>query len=203
MNVKLFAILVLLAAIGSVIANVGAEVDVDEYFENVRGQLLQFYTSELISHAAIILGLIVGLPTVGSIIWNWKWLKRRHPFWRHSVRAFVFLITVTSVLFSFGRFVYWSKLGTPLIHVTREDVSDFLTESNATSWELNVTSCMSVLSDYAYAKLPKDLSPTSVLIQISFHLTNPDAEFQALIILGVASFCYATVRLCDDRRHDP
>lgn len=152
MNVKLFVVAVLLIVFCLLIVNVKANVDeVDTYFENVRGQLLAFYGSEIISHAGIILGLVIGLPPVGTLFW--KRLHFRNAFLRYFTRMLVLVFVVMVILYSVGRLIYWSSLGASLTQATRTNLGVVVPDSNTTSY-------MSALTNYGQTQFWNDPSFT-------------------------------------------
>jgi hypothetical protein len=133
MSAKLFAIVALLTVFGLVMVNVRASIDdVDTYFENVRGQLLGFYGSELVSHAAIILGLIVALPSIFPRAWKALNLRGTslRAFLRYFTRALTVVLIGTLILYTFGRLFFWSAQATSLMVATRTNLGVNITDSN-------------------------------------------------------------------------
>jgi uncharacterized Tic20 family protein len=141
MKGKISVIVCTLILLGLVIVCVRAADDassVDQIFENARGQLLAFYSSEVVSHSAIILGLIVAFPSIGAIAWRRLKDKERLVSFQ-GVLIFVFIIML--VLYSLGGLIYWSALGAALIGATRSTDSINIISSN-------VTYCIKAMTDY-------------------------------------------------------
>jgi len=174
MNVKaltyfLLCLTMLLIVFAFFVVCVWASVDeIDTYFENVRGQLLGFYGSEIVSHAAIILGLIIALPS--TVSWAFKGLFKtmeQWAFFSYLTYSFVLIFIVLLTLYSVGRLFYWSALASSLTALTRESlVTGEGLPVNIT--ELNVTSCMNAFANYTGYKFWNDQSFTSLLAQIFF-----------------------------------
>jgi hypothetical protein len=143
MNLRLIVAATLVIVFSTLVLRVRADVpDVDKYFENVRGELLSFYGSEMVSHAGILLGLIVAFPSTG-----WRALKRlftkdssRRAFYLYFFYSFVLVFTILLTLYIVGRVVFWSTLSTRLTDATTAGLG--ITESNANS-------SMRALIDYA------------------------------------------------------
>lgn len=141
MNIKLLiaAVLLVILCFLVVVVRAADEVNpIDQYFETVRGQLLAVYNSEIISHAGIILGLIIALPPIGQIAW------RRLRSQRLLARLFavsVFLLVGMLILYGIGGLFYWSTLAGALMGATRSELGVNITGSN-------VTSCMHALNSY-------------------------------------------------------
>jgi hypothetical protein len=128
--------------------SVGA-LDGDEFFETVRGQLLQYYSSEILAHSGIILGLVIGSFALFA---GWESFfgtkdaigKNNHKkeendkgnsngsnVWIRRLAFFLLLgLALSLTLYSVGRLFYWSSLNADILVVQRKDTFD---SSNATS----------------------------------------------------------------------
>jgi len=129
----------------------------DQSWENVRGELFASYNSEVVSHAAILLGLIVAFPPIGVIAWRrLNDGKKRVSFWG----AFIFVSIIFLTLYSFGGLIYWSSMGSSLIIQTRPtnatDVTSFIhiMNANAEANFMNGTKT-SLLNSFAGYMRPK------------------------------------------------
>jgi hypothetical protein len=179
---KLFVLAVLLIISCVLIVKVKATDDVDEtdtYFESVRGQLLGFYSSEIISHAGIILGLIVGLPSIVKTAWKWLYRGKIRRF----IALFVLPLALILVLYSFGRLIYWSSLSSALTVATRQDLEVTITNSN-------VTSFMYAFVNYTDKAFRADPSITSELARWFFpSVTNFALAVFFSVTFAVVSYC--------------
>jgi hypothetical protein len=191
---SLVVISVLLMILGFFIVSVKAGVDeVDTYFETVRGELLAFYGSEIVSHSAIILGLLIGFTQIGTL-WNWLFEHGKRTFWRYFVWSCVFVLILALIMYSVGRLIYWSELVGYLIHTTRTNMEDVITESN-------VTSSMLTVSSHIFWKFQNENSPMSKFAYF-FYPRNSLCWFcqVLLVLLGfslltASALCYGSTTL--------
>jgi hypothetical protein len=123
--------------------------EVDAHFETARGGLLTFYGSEIVAHTAVLLGIIIALPSVFSSVFRRLNDKVKRPVGRAAaLYVFYFLILMfifILILYSLARIVYYSSLVSNLVQVTRERLNAYL---HANITELNLTSLMDNLSSY-------------------------------------------------------
>jgi hypothetical protein len=193
MNVKLLITAVLFTVLALFVANVWADVDaVDTYFENVRGQLLGFYASEIVSHAAIVLGLVIALPTVGGPVLAFlrKRMRARsiETFIEYFSSFLILILIALLTLYSVGRLIYWSGMAASLMQATRTNLGVTITESN-------VTSCMSALGNYTIERFWNGTGLTSLLAQGFYPQTSAYDSYvlASLCLIGV-TFLLAVVR---------
>ncbi len=134
--------LTLLAISGSLMVIAKAETvdEVDTYFESARGQLLAVYSSEVVSHAGIILGLIVALASV--IKDSLEAIISNKAKWRAFLGVLGIALILGLIVYSIGRLLFWSGSSSALIGVTRPGLGVTITNSN-------ITSCMVELNKYA------------------------------------------------------
>ena len=130
--------------------------EIDTIFENARGQLLGIYNSEVISHAGIILGLIIALGSTASDIWKGLNSKRKKL---RFLAVFAFLLIVLLLIYSVGRLFYWSSCSGALMGVTRSNIGVTINSSNATS-------CLFALANYTTEMATSDVSITTVLASL-------------------------------------
>jgi hypothetical protein len=161
-----------------IIINVGATVnELDVYFETVRGQLLGFYGSEIVSHAGIILGLIIALPSLGGLLWKALNLGRR--FSRRITRSLVLVFFIILILYSVGRLIYWSSLGASVALATREKLE-------ATNSVENATSYMPALVNYTRTEFWNDPGFTYQIAKI-FYPQNRVEWYAQLVLSWIIS----------------
>ena len=135
--------------------------DKSKYFEDVRGQLLSSYNAQVVSHTAILLGLIVAIASTGKdVIHALKSNRRRYRLLGMTVVAFVILL----FLYESGRLFYWSGTISVLISLNTTQLAD-----NGISFgPTNMTSCMYIISNVAVNTIMADNALTSRLAQY-FH----------------------------------
>jgi hypothetical protein len=127
--ILLFAVFVLLSIFAKF--TVRAEIpDFYNYFETLRGELLGFYNSELISHTGIILGLIVGIASIGPVLWN---LVIHKKVICKLIGRFSFGAIIAGICYFVGRFFYWSAMNTILIGATESKMGINANYSDPTS----------------------------------------------------------------------
>ena len=165
------ATLFLFVLCGLLIVSAAADV-YDDYFESVRGQLLAFYGSEVVSHAGIILGLLVGLFSIAKPLW--RALQRRSRRLLRFFGVFIPTLIVIGLVFSAGRLVYWSDLGAYLMKTNITIVVTNNTDlmSNATS-NLNLTSWIGILNDNVVNEFIAD---NRLQAQVARVVTSLDSE---------------------------
>jgi hypothetical protein len=130
--------------------------ELDTLFETARGQLLGVYNSEVISHAGIIIGLMVA---VASILPNaWKAFTHRKRILRFA-GVFLPLLIILALFYSVGRLFFWSALSGALFSATKTNIGVTITSSNATY-------CMSALANYTISSaMNAPLSITSLIVR--------------------------------------
>jgi hypothetical protein len=148
-----FVFLTLLVALCSITFIVKAQnVDeIDTLFETARGQLLGVYNSEVVSHAGIILGLIVAFASIAPNLW--KALNSKRVILRF-LAIFVPLLIIILLFYSVGRLFYWS--GASVMGATRSNIGVSITASNATS-------CMGALANFTISRAMNVHSITTYL----------------------------------------
>lgn len=108
-NAAFFVLALVFIVFVLLIFNVKATDSIDEidtYFETARGQLLQFYGSEIVSHAAIILGLVVALLSIVRVAWKWLYPRTIKRF----IALFVLVFVLMLVPYSVGRLLTFTIL---------------------------------------------------------------------------------------------
>lgn len=157
---------------------------IDTVFETARGQLLGVYNSEVVTHAGIILGLIVAFASVAPNAWKAVHNeKKKVRFLGASASVSIVLLFVYSV----GRLFYWSALSGTLIGATRSNIGATITSSNATY-------CLNALSNFTIESAKNaPLTITSFLAN-SLHPNN----WVWLLIVGgailvISSYAIATL----------
>ena len=161
-------LIALVIVFGFFVISVHAQTEVDRYFENVRGELFGFYGSELVSHAAILLGLLVAFPSSGwrafRNVGYREGYKRWWAFFFNLVYLFIFIAMVLVIFYFVGRAIVWAFVSSRLASATPANLG--ITESN-------VTSSMNALADYASGVL-KGAAPWSQPFIIS---VNPPENY--------------------------
>jgi uncharacterized protein YpmS len=169
---------------------VKAELDVDEYFEKSRGELIGFYGSEIVSHVALILGFLVAGAALASrvddFLNNQKPLLARGLIFIKPSRAkrwtFVILLgLILCLVFYAGvRLVFWSAMGAYIIRATPENTKRVMdtniTSSNATSWT-------PILQDSAIKELANE---TKWWYRLALQSTSPEGAM--LLLLDAFAF---------------
>jgi hypothetical protein len=133
--------------------------DVDTHFENARGQILGFYSSELMSHAAIILGFIVGLFSLGRYVDN---LLRSKKWFVRFIGYFALAVTFLLIAYSIGRLFFWSTLSSSIIFWVSSSEGCVIAPTGQTGWQplqntihlLGFTTILSLLSFSSTLKAP-------------------------------------------------
>jgi succinate dehydrogenase hydrophobic anchor subunit len=181
-------VVIIVIVLGFFAFSVRAQTDVDKYFETVRGELIGFYGSEMVSHAAILLGLVVAFPSTGwralrSVSYRYSY-KRGWALFLNFICLFVSVSMMLLIFYFFGRTVVWSFLSSGLVSATPANVG--ITESN-------VTSCMTALADYA----GKGLKESTFWSQPFIILVNPPESFilpflTVSIVSSLVFSCIAT-----------
>jgi hypothetical protein len=170
--IPFFVFLTLLIALCFITFTVKAqnEDEVDSLFETARGQLLGVYNSEVVSHAGIILGLIVAFATMAPNVWKAVNHKRKLlRFFGPFLLIFICLL----IIYSFGRLFYWSASSGSLMGATRSNIGVTITASNATS-------CIGALANFTTTRAVEVKSVTSFLARY-LHPNN----WALLLIIGV------------------
>jgi hypothetical protein len=151
MNHRFLLVVVLIIFLSFFVFSVSAQNqspnEVEKYFETVRGELLQFYGSEMVSHAAVLLGLVVAFPSIG-------WRARRKVSYRDGYSRwgtfgfnwfylFIFVSMVVLVFYFVGRTILWSSLSAQMVSATTSVGID----------GSNLSASMGKLADYASNQL--------------------------------------------------
>lgn len=102
-----------------------AQTPTDVFFEDVRGQLLQYFSSEVVAHSGLIIGLIIG---------SFALLAAWEDFGKSRRKQIVFFLLLglafSLTLYSVGRLFYWSYLGSDILLVNASEYN--IGDSNAT-----------------------------------------------------------------------
>jgi hypothetical protein len=169
----LLAIGFLLLLVLTISAGSASVSDVDKHFEDVRGALLGFYNSEIVTHAAIAFGLFVAFPTLLS-----ESLKMGS--FRKRFLLFLLLgLTASMIFYSIGRLFYWSSMGAYVMEVTSTSLGGNITETN-------VTSFMSLLNEHCMSAFWNDGSITCFFAKAFYPNWLPGGvTFIILILVGV------------------
>jgi hypothetical protein len=181
MTYFLFLILLLLLSTTLFLGKALALDELDTHFETVRGNLLGFYNSELVSHAGILLGFTVGLASLLPSIW--KAINSRRGLLRFFGMAILLSLFII-IIYSFGRLLYWSALSATLVGVTRPNVG----LANST---IDATSYMRTLSFYCLSSVGNDTSITSVIA----NTLHPTSFLKGLWMPSVAIIIVPSVLL--------
>ncbi|MDH5483491.1 MAG: hypothetical protein OEY22_11550 [Candidatus Bathyarchaeota archaeon] len=135
-----------------------AELNVDEYFEKSRGELIGFYGSEIVSHGALVLGFVVAGVTL---------MSKADDFWNNQkpsvpkrlfflVFIFLLVLMLCSAFYSGLRVIFWSAMGAYVIDATPDKIWNFLNKNITSS---NVTSWTPVLQEYAIKEFENETAP--------------------------------------------
>jgi hypothetical protein len=130
-----------------------AELDVDEYFEISRGELLGFYSSEIVSHAALILGFFAAEAALWKDLRNDNKSSQRRDFLEKLSVCVLAGLILSCTCYSGLKLIYWSGLEAHAIEATPNEVTRVL-DKNITS--SNVTSWTSLLNEYNIRKLQNE-----------------------------------------------
>lgn len=172
------AIVIILLAISSLLlstTNAQSVSDIDSCFENVRGQLLSIYSSQITAHAGIILGLIVAVATIGTGIIK---AVGSHKIHYNLLGLFTLSGMIFLLMYESGRLFYWSGVSSVL---TYTNAISCLNETGSTIVVSNVTSYMALLNTYAINMVMSGNGTTSVVAQAFY----PD------IVIGHTIWLYA------------
>jgi len=137
--------------------NQGSDVSsIDSHFDDVRGQLIGFYGSQIVSHTGIILGLIIVIPSLGPKLFRLLMSKR---FALCLFALLIILLLGTLIVYNTGRLFYWSSLDAYLEHATKQKVEIKL---DITITGSNATSCMDALSNYTVISTESGIGLSSI-----------------------------------------
>jgi hypothetical protein len=162
--------------------NQGGDVSsIDSHFDQVRGQLIGFYGSQIVSHAGIILGLIIAIATFAPRLF--RGLKSKKFAWCF-VAFLVILLLGTLIVYTTGRLFYWSSLDAYLEHATRQSVENKLHINITAS---NATSCMDALSNYTVTSTESSfgLSSISNLTKYPYYILAAISGVEVAIVASV------------------
>lgn len=135
------------------------ERTIDDWFNEARGQLLEFQNSELVSHASLILGSFVGLVALVS---TWKGFHKNS-----KLMTFVFWVllglTLNVTIYCVGRLFYWSSLSSIAISATPVKVDLFIGENMTLA---NNTQLISILQSYCMSMSKNDSGITATVTRL-------------------------------------
>ena len=114
----------------------------NSYFENVRNQLLSSVNSQIVSHSAIILGLIVAIGTIGKDAVKAITSKK---LWKHVLAFGSIAFIVLLSLYESGRIFYYTDISSRLITLNNASLNGAGIQINSSN-EINF---MSQINQYA------------------------------------------------------
>lgn len=145
----------------------------NSYFENVRGQLLSSYNSQIVSHAAIILGLIIAFGTIGKDAIKGIISNRRlfHVLGLESIASIIVLI-----LYESGRLFYWSDASSTLISLNQSA----LLKTGVITNNTDLTAYMYLINNSSVTTVIKD---NSTLTTRMGQIFNPNNSFFLIAVV--------------------
>lgn len=127
-------------------SSVGA-LDENEFFETARGQLLQFYSSEIMAHSGLIIGLVIGLF---ALLAEWSDFTKNGDTIKKCIFFLLVGLAVSLSFYSVGRLFYWSYVSTNILQAKMESCPfDNSTATSLIGWlNINATTNFSKTTSF-------------------------------------------------------